>query len=74
MLTPLSSTDLRAIADALESIEFAEPLVNNPLFGKIEVYRPDSDTKEIVGHFVPVNSGEDSWYGFELPSPFGTLQ
>jgi len=58
---PLASGDLEAIAAVLSKIDadttgfFASPLV-----GRIEIYRPDTDTAELIGHLAPY----DDWYGF----------
>lgn len=58
MKLSLAAEDLRAIADAIDTLD--EAFCSNPLFGRLEVIRPDGD--DIVGYLVP----EDGlWYGFE---------
>lgn len=64
MALPLTSWDLNQIANALESLE-VKNLAVNPIFGKIEVIRPDGDSDDVAGYFVREGTGEDSWYGFE---------
>ena len=55
---PLTPSDLRAIAEALDPLEYSEVLTANPLIGRIEVFRPDGD--EQIGWFAQ----SDDWYGF----------
>jgi len=70
--TPLSASDVHKIAEALEVIETNEAIVENPVFGRIEVVRPDGGD-DVVGYFVregdPGGHGE-AWYGLEVRSPF----
>ena len=65
---PLSASDVRAIADALEPIELDPHIAENPVIGRIEVLRPDGeDATDIVGYFRregEAGSG-DAWFGFE---------
>jgi len=65
-MMPLSASDLRAIAGALEPIETWGEIVENPVIGNIEVIRPDGGD-DVVGFFVregePNGSGE-AWFGF----------
>lgn len=69
MRLPLSASDLRAIADALEPIELEPSIVHNPVIGRIEVLRPSGD--DVVGYFEremgAVADLSDSWFGF-VPS------
>lgn len=53
----LASDDLRAIADAIDSL--GGGFVENPLFGRLEIIRPDGN--DVIGWLVP----EDGWYGFK---------
>lgn len=66
MRLPLSASDLRAIADALEPIELQPAIAQNPVIGRIEVIRPDGD--DVVGYFEremgDVADMSDSWFGF----------
>jgi hypothetical protein len=66
---PLTAGDLRALADALDPIEFHEILARNPIVGRIEVYRPDGD--DVVGYFERNALDDDAWLGFvpEHPKP-----
>lgn len=41
---PLSGSDLRALADAVDEVEATE-LAANPVIGRIEVLRPDGDDR-----------------------------
>jgi hypothetical protein len=41
---PLTSADLRVIADALDEVE-ATPLAASKVLGRIEVYQPDGDER-----------------------------
>lgn len=61
----LSASDLHAIAEALASIETYELITENPVFGRVEVIRPDGD--DIVGYFARegVTGKGEAWYGFE---------
>jgi hypothetical protein len=67
---PLTPGDLRAVADALEPIEFDPTLVANPILGRIEVFRPDGDDQ--IGWFQRsgcMNSPADDWLGFVPLAP-----
>lgn len=75
-MMPLSASDLRAIAEALEPIETNELLTENPVIGRIEVIRPESDghLDDVVGHFVREGqTGEghtgEAWFGFVMDGP-----
>jgi hypothetical protein len=61
----LSASDLHLIANALDSIETNEYITENPVFGRIEVIRPDGG--DVVGYFEregePDGSGA-AWFGF----------
>lgn len=62
---PLTPSDLRRVADALEPLELNPAIVRNPIVGRIEVYRPDGD--DLIGYFQSAEMGpdpEDDWYGF----------
>lgn len=66
---PLTASDLRRIADALDPIETNPRFADNPIIGRIEVVRPDSDmgVEDVCGYFVregdPDGTGE-AWFGF----------
>lgn len=64
---PLTASDMRAIADALEPIETDERITENPIIGRIEVIRPDGDADDICGYFV--REGDlgkaEAWFGFQ---------
>lgn len=66
MMLPLSASDLRAIADALEPIELQPAIAQNPVIGRIEVIRPDGD--DVVGYFEreaqDLSDLTDAWFGF----------
>lgn len=64
---PLSASDLRNIADALDPIETNESITENPLIGRIEVIRPDGPPDDICGYFVREGTpgAHDTWYGFQ---------
>lgn len=64
---PLSSSDLIEVAKALELVELGK-IPNNPILGRIEVIRPDSDpgAGDVVGYFVKAGDPGDYWYGFEV--------
>lgn len=61
----LSASDLHDIASALEVVETNPAIVENPVFGRIEVVRPGGGD-DVVGYFeregVP-GSGE-AWLGY----------
>jgi hypothetical protein len=63
---PLTASDLREIADALDPIETLTKFTENPVIGRIEVIRPGGDADDIAGYFV--REGEpgsgDTWFGF----------
>jgi len=63
---PLTASDMRAIADALEPIEFSAVIAENPIIGRIEVIRPDGDADDVCGYFVRENAAGsgDAWFGF----------
>lgn len=71
MELPLTASDLRVIADALEPIETSAVIADNPIIGRIEVIRPDGDAGDVCGYFVregnPSESGE-AWFGFQQVS------
>ena len=57
---PLTGDDLRRIADALDILDAAPQVAENPIIGAIDVIRPDGD--DVVGRFVPHSDG---WFGLE---------
>lgn len=61
---PLTGSDLREIADMLDKVDMADSdsPFGSALVGRVEIYRPDSDTAEVIGHFIPF----DDWYGFTM--------
>lgn len=61
---PLTGDDLRAIADAVDEVEATE-LAGNPLIGRVEVYRPDTD--ERVGWASRFDDGDpEMGWGFTM--------
>jgi len=61
---PLSASDVRAIADALDPIELHPAIAQNPVIGRIEVIRPEGS--DVVGYFVREGEGNDAWFGLAL--------
>ncbi len=61
---PLSAGDLRAIAEALDPLEFLPALAQSDLIGRIEVYRPSGSDAEVIGYFDREGDGRDAWLGF----------
>ena len=60
---PLTGGDLRAIADALDAVERTE-LAGEKLLGRIEVYRPDTDTDERIGWVARFADDPDMGWGY----------
>lgn len=65
----LSASDLHAIAAALEPLETNIAITENPIIGRIEVIRPDSDpgSDDVVGYFEREGAADGSgqaWFGF----------
>ncbi len=69
---PLSAGDLRAIAEALDPLEFLPALAQSDLIGRIEVYRPSGSDAEVIGYFDREGDGDDAWLGFvpKHPEPY----
>lgn len=70
MRLPLTASDMRVIADALDPIETNPNLTDSPTIGRIEVIRPDGSPDDVCGYFVregEPGSGE-AWFGFEATS------
>lgn len=67
---PLTASDLRVIADALEPIETSAVIAENASIGRIEVVRPDGDADDVCGYFVRENEAGsgDAWFGFQQVS------
>lgn len=66
---PLSASDMRAIADALDPIEMDPRIVESSIIGRIEVIRPDGDPDDVCGYFVregAADSSGEAWFGFVM--------
>jgi hypothetical protein len=60
---PLTPSDLRDIADAVDGVEATE-LAGNPLLGRIELHRPDGDQIGWVSRFD--GTDPDMGWGFVI--------
>lgn len=62
---PLTASDLTVIAESLEPIETMPAIVDSPVIGRIEVYRPG--TQDVIGHFERADGFDgpgEGWIGF----------
>ena len=63
MRLPMTASDLRSLAEAVEKIEDNRAIVDDPCIGDIELRLPGAD--EVVGHIVRSGmNGNDDWMGF----------